>query len=104
MRITEFSASVHGADINDPRLADLCTFLQALVFRLQAVDTDMPVYATQESVDELLDILEAQVVTKFKLVFAWDGVIAVCEETETLSMLIRMIGYDHANIFGYTLQ
>lgn len=95
---------MHGADINDPRLADLCQFLQALVFRLQAVDTDMPVYATQESVDELLDTLESQVVTKFKLVFAWNGIIAVCEETETLSMLIELVGYDYADIFGYSLQ
>lgn len=95
---------MHGADINDPRLADLCQFLQALVARLQAADTDMPVYATQDSVDELLDTLESQVVTKFKLVFAWQGVISVCEEDQTLAMLIELVGYDYADIFGYSLQ
>ena len=104
MLITQFSATVIGADINDPRLSDLCQFLQQLIRNLQADDTDMPVYANQESVDELLDILEGQVLTKFKLVFAWQDVVAQCVETGELSLLIQLIGYDHAPIFGYTLQ
>jgi hypothetical protein len=103
-RITMFSANVHGADVNDPRLADLCHFLQSLVIRLNAPDTDMPIYATQESVNELLDIVEARVVTELKLVFAWNGIIAVCEETETLSMLLQLLPYEFADIFGYSLQ
>lgn len=104
MRISLFSADVHGASVEDPRLSDLCQFLQALVHKLNDENSDMQVFATQESVDELLDILETQVLTKFKLVFAWNGIVAVCEETETLSMLIQLMNYEHADIFGYNLQ
>lgn len=104
MLITKFSVTVIGADVNDPRLSDLCQFLQQMVIRLQAENTDMPVCANEESVDELLDIMEGHVVTKLKLIFAWQDVVSQCVETGELSLLIQLVGYDHAPIFGYSLQ
>lgn len=104
MRISIFSANVHGADVNDPRLSDLCQFLQKLVIQLNAADSELQVYGNKESVDELLDIMEARVVTEFRLVFGWHADLEICEETETLRLTIQLLPYEFADIFGYSLQ
>uniref|UniRef100_A0AB39CE82 Uncharacterized protein n=1 Tax=Pseudomonas phage HRDY3 TaxID=3236930 RepID=A0AB39CE82_9VIRU len=104
-RVTDFALTVNGVTAGDPRLSQFTTFVQRLVASVNDRDSEMVVYPTRESTLNFLEVLETQVLDKYKLVFMWTCEIeAVDIVNEESAMHIQLYPYDHAEIFGYKLQ
>ena len=103
-RIQSLSLDVMGVDATDPRLEQFQLFLGQCIEQVQGDDPALEVWASNDSLNELIDTLECTTLTSWGLVFNWSAQLYVNAQDGTVGLHLELLPYEFAPIYGYTLQ